>query len=171
MTAWMNPNLADISYFYIVSKLYEFNMWIFIYEIKFRLKKSSFFLYLCICTVPYFFPHIFYYFIFTFKSFHIFYLYFSCFFLTLSRKVKKWLCIRFVGLSVCLPVRSSVHALTVINILQMSLNLHMLFISDIEWTVLKMICIRLSVRLLRRNKSNNTFQPVGWEKWSFQTLL
>ena len=35
-------------------------------------------------------------------------------------------------LSVCLSVRPSVHALTVVNILQISLNLYMLFISDIE---------------------------------------
>ena len=41
-------------------------------------------------------------------------------FLTLSNKVEKCLCIRFVCLSVCLSVCPSVHALTLINILQIS---------------------------------------------------
>ena len=49
--------------------------------------------------------------------------------------------------SVCL----SVHALTVVNILPMPLNLYMLFISDIEWTVLKILCM-VSVRLQRDTK-------------------
>ena len=52
-------------------------------------------------------------------------------FLTLSNKVEKCLYIRFICLSVCLSV---LHALTVVNILQMCLNLYILFISDIEWT-------------------------------------
>ena len=54
-------------------------------------------------------------------------------------------------LSVCnltyINVGPSVHALTLVNILQMSLNLYMLFISDIEWTVVKMVCMGLRVRL------------------------
>ena len=54
--------------------------------------------------------------------------------------------------SICLSVHPFVHALTVINILQMSLNLYMLFISDIEKTVLKMICMGLSVCLQRQTK-------------------
>ena len=69
-------------------------------------------------------------------------------FLILSNKVEKCLCIRFF----CLSVSTSVHALIVVSILQMSLNLYMLFISNIEWTVLKMICIELGVRLQRRAK-------------------
>ena len=51
-------------------------------------------------------------------------------FLTLSNKVKKCLCIY---LYICLSVRT----LTLLNILQMSSNLYVLFISDIAWTVLK----------------------------------
>ena len=46
-----------------------------------------------------------------------------------------------------LSVRPSVHALTVVNILQMLLNLYIVIKFDTEWTVLKMICIGLSVRL------------------------
>ena len=52
----------------------------------------------------------------------------------------------------CLPAHKAVHALTVINIFQMSLNLYMLFIFDIEWIILKMICIGLSVLLQRYTK-------------------
>ena len=74
-------------------------------------------------------------------------------FLALFNKVEKCLCIRFV----CLSVRPSVHALTVVNILQISL--HMLFISDIEGTVLKMIRMRLSV-LLQTQKFSDTFRPI-----------
>ena len=66
-------------------------------------------------------------------------------FLTLSNKVQKYLYIWFV----CLSVRPSVHA---VNILQMFLIFYMFFISDIEWTVLKMICMALSVRLERHTK-------------------
>ena len=47
----------------------------------------------------------------------------------------------------------SVHALTVLNILQMPWNLCMLFIWDITGTVLKMVHIELMVDL-RRNYSN-----------------
>ena len=65
--------------------------------------------------------------------------------LTLSNTVEKCLCIRFVCPSVCLSVR----ALTLINILQMSWNWYMLFISDIAWTALKMVYIRLTVCLKR----------------------
>ena len=50
--------------------------------------------------------------------------------------------------SVCLSVR----VLTLVNILQMSWNWCMLFISDIPWTVLKMIYIRLMVCLQRHTK-------------------
>ena len=49
--------------------------------------------------------------------------------------------------SVSLSVRPSVRALTVVNILQMSLNLCMLFISDIECAALKLIWMGLNVRL------------------------
>ena len=49
------------------------------------------------------------------------------------------------GLLVC---TSSVHAVTV-NIVQMSLNLYMLFMFDIERIVLKMVSIKLRVRLQR----------------------
>ena len=64
-------------------------------------------------------------------------------FLTLPNKTEKCLCIRFLCLSVCLPV---LH-LILVNILQLSLNLCMLFISDRKWTVLKMMCVALRVRL------------------------
>ena len=53
--------------------------------------------------------------------------------------------------SVYLSVRPH-HTLTVVNILQMCFNLYLLFISDIEWTVLKMPCTVLSVRLQRHTK-------------------
>ena len=45
-----------------------------------------------------------------------------------------------------------VRALTLVNILQMSWNWYMLFISDIAWTVLKMVYIRLMVCLQRHTK-------------------
>ena len=54
--------------------------------------------------------------------------------------------------SVCLSVCLSVHALTLVNILQMSWNWYMLFMSDIAWTVLKMVYIRLMVCLQRHTK-------------------
>ena len=73
-------------------------------------------------------------------------------FLTFSNKVEKCLCIRFVSLSICLSVRLSDHALIHVNILQISWNWYMLFISNITWTVLKMICIRLMVCLQRHTK-------------------
>ena len=51
------------------------------------------------------------------------------------------------------------HALTVVHVLQMSL--YMLFLSDIEWTVLKMICIGLSDCLQRHIKNfPDTFWPI-----------
>ena len=55
--------------------------------------------------------------------------------------------------SVFLSDRPSVHALNLLNILEMSWNLHMLFISDIEWTVVKIVCMELRVRLLRHTKA------------------
>ena len=63
--------------------------------------------------------------------------------------------------SICLSVRPFVRALTVVNILQMSLNLYMLFILDIEWRVLKMICMGLSVRLQRHIKVSDIHWPIG----------
>ena len=63
--------------------------------------------------------------------------------------------------SIYLSVRPSVHALTAVNIFQMSLNLYMLFISDIEWTVLKIMCMGLRVRLMGRANFSNTFWPLG----------
>ena len=65
-------------------------------------------------------------------------------FLIISNTIEKRLCIRFVCLSVC--VRSFV------NILQTSLNLQILFISDIKWTILKMICMGLSLRSQKHTK-------------------
>ena len=55
-------------------------------------------------------------------------------------------------MSVCLSARPSVDGLNVIDILQMSLNLYMLFISDIERTVFKIICMAISARLQSRTK-------------------
>ena len=54
--------------------------------------------------------------------------------------------------SVCLSVHPFLHALILLNMLQMYWNLFMLFISDIEWSVLKMLCIRLKIRLQRQTK-------------------
>ena len=65
--------------------------------------------------------------------------------LILSNKVEN---VYALGLSVC----PSVHILSVVNILQMSLNLYMLFISDVEWTILKIICMGLWVRLQTHTK-------------------
>ena len=45
--------------------------------------------------------------------------------------------------SVCLSVRLSLQALIVVSIHQMSFNLYVLFISDTERTVLKMICTKV----------------------------
>ena len=72
--------------------------------------------------------------------------------LTLSSKVEKCLCIRFVCLSF--------HALTLVNILQTSWNLNMLFISDKAWTVLKMVYIRQMVCLQR-----HTSLPIHYGLW------
>ena len=57
-----------------------------------------------------------------------------------------------VCLSVCLSVRRSVRALTLVNILRMFWNLEMLLISDIEWSVLKILCMGLKVHLQRHTK-------------------
>ena len=54
--------------------------------------------------------------------------------------------------SVCLSVHPSVHALTFVNILQTSWNLYMLFVSDIEWTIMKMVSMRQRIRLQRHTK-------------------
>ena len=50
---------------------------------------------------------------------------------------------------VCLSVPPSVLSLTLINVLQTSWNLYVLFIFGIEWIVLKMICIWLRFRQQR----------------------
>ena len=50
-------------------------------------------------------------------------------FLTLSNKVEKCLCIR------------SVQALTLVNIYQISWNLNMLLMSNVAWTVLKLVWV------------------------------
>ena len=63
-------------------------------------------------------------------------------FITLSNKVEKFMH------SVCPSVRT----LTLVNILQVFWNWYMLFISDIAWTVLKMVYIRLMVCLQRHTK-------------------
>ena len=57
--------------------------------------------------------------------------------------------------SICLYICPSVHALTLVNILQMSWNWYMLFISDIAWNILKMVCIRLMICLQRHTKVYN----------------
>ena len=51
-----------------------------------------------------------------------------------------------------LSVRPSVHDLTLLNILQMSWNLCMLFTSDIEWSILKILCTGLKVCQQRHTK-------------------
>ena len=48
--------------------------------------------------------------------------------------------------------KNVVRSLTLVNILQMSWNWYMLFISDIAWTVLKMVYVRLMVCLQRHTK-------------------
>ena len=62
---------------------------------------------------------------------------FSCipWFLYFSKKLKKSSCIGFVCLSM--------QALILVQNFQMSRNLYMLIISDIEWSLLKMLCMRL----------------------------
>ena len=65
---------------------------------------------------------------------------------TNSMKNNFQLCWKMFMHSVCLSVHVTEHALTLVNILQMSWNLHMLFIFDIEWTVLKKVCMGLTVR-------------------------
>ena len=54
--------------------------------------------------------------------------------------------------SVCLSIRPTVRALTLVNIFQKSWNLYILFVSDIEWSIEKMVCMRLRVCLQRRTK-------------------
>ena len=91
---------------------------------------------------------------------------FLSFFLTLFSKVKKCLRIQFD----CLYV----HALTLLNILQMSYNSCMLFISDTEWTVLKVVCMGLMVYLqsfpmhygLRGRKPNRTLTCLYYVKYN-----
>ena len=53
---------------------------------------------------------------------------------------------------VYLSIHPSVHVLTLVNVLQMSWNLYMLFISHIKWTVNKMVYMGLKVRLQRHTK-------------------
>ena len=69
---------------------------------------------------------------------------FNCiwWFLTFSNKVEKRLGNRFI--------RLSVH--TIVNTFQMSWNLCMLFISNIEWPVLKIVYMGLKIRLKRHTK-------------------
>ena len=54
--------------------------------------------------------------------------------------------------SVCLSVRPSVHALVFENIFQVSWNLYILIIPDTEWTLEKMVWVRVSVRQQRHTK-------------------
>ena len=58
---------------------------------------------------------------------------------------------------------SSCLYMSLVNILQMPWNLYMLFISDIAWTALKMIYIRLMVCLQRHAKFSKTLRPM-WRK-------
>ena len=60
--------------------------------------------------------------------------------------------------SVCLSVRLSLHALTLVNILQTSWILHIVFISAVEFTVEKMICMGLRVRVQRHAKVFDTLR-------------
>ena len=96
------------------------------------------------CTYIFGFPLLYTYFSVTFNIYK--YIWKAKFlFLTLSNKVEKYYAF---GLSVC----PSVQAFTFVNILQISSNLHMLFIFDIEWNACKMVCKGLSVRLQRYTK-------------------
>ena len=54
-----------------------------------------------------------------------------------------------------------VQALTVINILQMSLNLYRLLFSYKEQTVFKIICMGFSVHLQRQTNFSDTLRPIG----------
>ena len=65
------------------------------------------------------------------------------------------------GLSVCPSVRLSFQALTLVNILQLSWNLYMLFRSNTACTILKMVYIQLMVWLQRHTKFFDTLQPIG----------
>ena len=72
------------------------------------------------------------------------------------QKVEKYLYMRFVCLSVC----PSMHSLTVVNILQISLNLYMLFISDIERTILKLCAWDEEFAYRDTKKFSDKFQPI-----------
>ena len=62
-------------------------------------------------------------------------------------------------------VRPSVQVLTLVNIFQKSRNLYMLFASDIKWTVEKMVCMELRIRLQRHTKVFWCIKVYGGEKF------
>ena len=69
--------------------------------------------------------------------------------------------------SVCLSVCPSVSTLTPVNNLQMSWNWSVLFTSNIAWTRLKMVCIRLLVHLQRHTK----VFPIHYDLWGGEICL
>ena len=71
------------------------------------------------------------------------------------------------GLFVC----PSVHALILVNILQMSWNSCLLLISDIAWNKLKMVCMGLTARLQRHTKVSGTIRLIGGILKSILTYL
>ena len=81
-----------------------------------------------------------------------------CFLIIINTFQKSWEV--FMHL-VCPSVRSSVRALTFVSILQTSWNLYILFKSDIEWTVEKIVCMELRVRLQRHTNFSDTLRLAG----------
>ena len=80
-------------------------------------------------------------------------MYRDVYFLTFSNKVEKCLYSQFVCLSALVSVCArSKSVCGRVNVLQMSFNLYMLFISDIAWTVQKMVDMRVMIRLQRHAK-------------------
>ena len=51
----------------------------------------------------------------------------------------------------------SVHALTLVNKFQKSRNLYMLFMCDVSFIILKMVCVELMVRVQRHAKVSRYF--------------
>ena len=55
----------------------------------------------------------------------------------------------------------SMHASTLVNILQISWNWCIIFISVIAWTIIKMVSIRLLIRLQKYTKVFDTLRTMG----------
>ena len=85
----------------------------------------------------------------------------------LFNKVEKCLCIWFV----CLSVHPSVHALTLVNFLHMFWNLYVLFISDVEWSALKILCLELKGGPQRHTKNFRYITSYGGREKLFKRII